>query len=443
MRQMRSPLVLAFALALSAAACIVEQDLGSHGALDGTGVSSGAGVGGGIGVGGGASVASSTVSGASSSSSSSSSSGATVCDGGVCREGQALATGEFHTCVIVVGGVKCWGYDGWGLLGDDSKTGSVADVYQPVDAKGLSGVTAISAGGDHTCALTSSGGVKCWGHNIYGYLGNGSLLEARVPGDVVGLASGAAAVSAAESWTCALTVGGGVRCWGFNTSNKLLSDDDSTVSAVPVDRAGLSSGVAAVAAGGHHGCAVLSTGGIVCWGNNDNGQLGDGTWTTSVMPTAVTGLSSGMSVVVAGAAHTCALTSSGGVKCWGQNAKGQLGNDSTADSRVPVDVIGLSSGVASISAGTAQTCVVTTGGGVKCWGENSHGKLGNGVPGNSRVPVDVVGLSSGAVAVSTAVEHTCALLASGGVMCWGYNYHYQLGNNTLASSAVPVAVMGL
>jgi alpha-tubulin suppressor-like RCC1 family protein len=442
---MRSPfaLTLAVAVALSAAACIVEQDLGSHGARDGTSESSGTGVGGGIGVGGGASVASSAVSGASSSSGSSAGSGATVCDGGVCREGQALAVGEYHTCVIVVGGVKCWGYDGWGLLGDGSKPGSVADVYQPVDAKGLSGVTAVSAGGDHTCALTTGGGVKCWGHNIYGYLGNGSLLEARVPGDVMGLASGAAAVSAAGRWTCALTVVGGVRCWGSNGSNALVIDDDSTINAVPVDRAGLSSGVVAVAAGGRHGCAVLSTGGIVCWGNNDNGQLGDGTWTKRVTPTAVTGLSSGVSAVAAGAAHTCALTTGGGVTCWGQNTKGQLGNGTTMDSSVPVDVMGLSAGVASISAGKAQTCVVTTGGGVKCWGENGNGKLGSGILGDSSVPVDVVGLSSGAVAVATNVEHTCALLASGGVMCWGDNYHYQLGNNTLAGSTVPVAVMGL
>lgn len=127
----------------------------------------------------------------------------------------------------------------------------------------------------------------------------------------------------------------------------------------------------------------------------------------------------------------------------GQNGKGQLGDSTTMNSPVPVDVVGLSSGVAMISAGKAQTCVVTTLGAVKCWGEYGDGKLGNNVSGNSSVPVDVVGLSSGAVAVSTAVEHTCALLSDGGVRCWGDNYHDQLGSGTLDSSPVPVAVMGL
>ena len=450
MREMRATLALALALVLSASACIVELDLGSHRAISGTGVGGGTGVGS-SGVGGGTGVGSSGVGGGigvgtfgvGSASSSSSGSGGVGCDSGVCNGAHAIATGEYHTCVIVNGGVKCWGYDAWGMLGEGAQPGSVADIYQPVDVKDLSGVTAVSANGDHTCALTSAGGVKCWGYNLFGYLGNGSLAESHVPTDVVGLTSGAVAVSTAESWTCAVIAGGKVRCWGANTSNKLLSDDGSSLSTVPVDRAGLSSGVSTVSAGGHHGCALLSTGGIMCWGNNDDGQLGNGSWTKSAVPKAVTGLSSGVIAVAAGASHTCALTSVGGVKCWGQNTKGQLGNGSTLDSPVPVDVVGLSSGVATISAGKAQTCAVTSLGAVECWGENSYGKLGNGVPGNSGVPVEVVGLSASAVDVSTAVEHTCALLSNGGVMCWGYNYHYQLGTDAKASSTVPVAVMGL
>lgn len=238
---------------------------------------------------------------------------------------QAIAAGADHTCVIVGGGVKCWGYDARGRLGEDAQPGSVANIYMPVDVKGLSGVVAISANGDHTCALTSAGGVKCWGYNLFGYLGDGSMTEAHVPVDVVGLTSGAAAVSTAESWTCALTTGGGVRCWGLNGAARLLVDDDSSLSTTPVDRTGLTSGVAAVSAGQHHGCAILSTGGIVCWGNNDAGQLGDGSWTKSAIPVAVTGLPSGMIAVAAGDSHTCALTSVGGVKCWGRMARASSG----------------------------------------------------------------------------------------------------------------------
>ncbi len=437
MRRLRAPLVLVFVL--STAACSVELDLGSRGAHGGTGAGGGAGL-----------AATSSAQASSGSSgvvgvSSSSGSGGTPCDGGVCGGvlASAIATSAYHTCVIVDSGVKCWGYDAWGLLGDDAKPGSFANIYLPVDVKGLSNVVALAAGVDHTCALTSAGGVACWGNNLYGYLGDGSLTEAHVPVDVVGLTSGATAVSAAETWTCAVAAGGAVQGWGYNGSAKLLVDDDSGLSKVPVDRAGLSTSAVAVAAGRHHGCALLSTGGITCWGNNANGQLGDGSWTPSPVPVAVTGLSSGVVAVSAGDSHTCALTAAGAVKCWGKNAKGQLGNNTTVDSPVPVDVVGLSAGAASISAGKAQTCVVTSGGGVRCWGENGSGKLGNNTFGDSFVPVDVVGLASSAVAVSTSVQHTCALLSSGKVMCWGDNYHYQLGTNATANSSVPVDVMGL
>ena len=437
MRGLRAPLVLV--LALPIAACVVELDLGSDGAHGGTGA------------GGGTSLAAMSSAQASSSSSgvggasSSSGSGGTACDGGVCGGGlaNAIATGEYHTCVIVDGGVKCWGYDAWGLLGEGANPGSFADLYVPVSVKGISNVVALAAGVDHTCSLTSAGGVACWGKNTYGYLGDGSLTEARVPVDVVGLMSGASAVSAAETWTCAVAAGGAARCWGSNGTAKLLSDDDSVLSKVPVDRAGLSTSAVTVAAGRHHGCALLSTGGVACWGNNINGQLGDGSWVNSPVPMAVMGLSSGVVAVSAGDSHTCALTAAGAVKCWGKNAKGQLGNNTTVDSPVPIDVVGLSAGAASISAGKAQTCVVTSSGGVKCWGENGSGKLGNKTFSDSFVPVDVVGLASSAVAVSTAVLHTCALLSSGKVMCWGDNYHYQLGTNATAKSSVPVSVMGL
>jgi alpha-tubulin suppressor-like RCC1 family protein len=147
-------------------------------------------------------------------------------------------------------------------------------------------------------------------------------------------------------------------------------------------------------------------------------------------------------MISAGVHHTCAVTSTGGVKCWGPNAKGQLGNNSTTNSPVPVDVTGLSSGVVAVAAGYYHTCAVTSTGGVKCWGYNAKGQLGNNSTTDSLVPVDVTGLSSGVVAVAAGDNHTCAVTSTGGVKCWGNNAYSQLGNNSTTYSPVPVDVMG-
>jgi pimeloyl-ACP methyl ester carboxylesterase len=155
----------------------------------------------------------------------------------------------------------------------------------------------------------------------------------------------------------------------------------------------LSSGVSAVSAGNYHTCALTQAGGVKCWGNNGFGQLGDGTTTDHTTPLDVVGLSSGVSVVSAGSNHTCALTQSGGVKCWGGNSDGQLGDGTTTARRTPVNVVGLSSGVSAVSASSSHTCAVTQSGGVKCWGYGDNGQLGYKV---LWLPVDVIGFQENA-----------------------------------------------
>jgi len=200
----------------------------------------------------------------------------------------------------------------------------------------------------------------------------------------------------------------------------------------PVNVNGLGSGVRAITAGRYQTCALLTTGGVKCWGSNSVGQLGNGTDGTTNSPVDVSGLTSGVTAISAGERHTCALLTSGGVKCWGSNLYGQLGNGLTtgySSNATPVDVTGLTSGVTAITTGGQNTCALLVTGGVKCWGLGTGGQLGFSEPRtNAATPVDVAGLTSGVTAIATGEAHSCALLNSGGIKCWGFDGYGQLGS---------------
>ncbi|MFH1436616.1 MAG: DUF4215 domain-containing protein, partial [Pseudomonadota bacterium] len=201
-------------------------------------------------------------------------------------------------------------------------------------------------------------------------------------------------------------------------------------------------GVTAVEAGTSHTCTVLGTGGVQCWGDNEHGQIGDGSTTDRTSPVDVSGLSSGVTAVSAGESHTCALLEAGGVQCWGNNEDGQLGDGTTTDRTSPVDVSGLSSGVIAVSAGgssgSSHTCALLDTGGVQCWGGNWAGMLGDGSRDDSSTPVHVSGLSSGVTAIAAGGSHACALLGTGGVKCWGSNMSGQIGDGSPHSRTRPV-----
>ena len=352
----------------------------------------------------------------------------------------------------------------------------------------LSGITQISAGGFHTCALTTSGGVKCWGNGAFGQLGNGATSDQSTPVDVCVTATAPGTctgtplrdvtqITGGYLHTCALTTTGGVKCWGYgfygqlgngDTSERLTPVDVCVTVVTPGTCNGTAlSGITQIAAGTFHTCALTGSRGVKCWGDGTFGQLGNGSASNQSTPVDVVATGEGpggaalsdVSQITAGNDHTCALTLSGGVKCWGYG--GGLGNGATSGTQsTPVDVVatgqGLGgaalSGITQIAAGQLHTCALTTSERVKCWGYNAHGELGSGVtPLAQSTPVDVVATGqsqngtalSGISQIAAGSFHTCAVTTSQGVKCWGDGGDGQLGNDATPNpQSTPVDVTG-
>jgi hypothetical protein len=338
-----------------------------------------------------------------------------------------ISAGSAHTCAVTPsGGAKCWGYNSYGQLGD----GTTVNKTTPVDVLGLTaGVASIDAGGSHTCALTTAGGAKCWGSNGNGQLGDNSTTQRKTPIDVLGLTAGVASIDAGSSHTCALTTAGGAKCWGYNGQGQ-LGDGSAIKRTSPGNVSGLTSGVTILAVGYAHACVVTTVGAVKCWGSN-----------YSLSPGSVAGLASGVASLAAGDGHTCAVTAAGGAKCWGANAYGQLGDNSTTNRWSPGDVAGLTSGVSRLTAGTRHTCALMVAGDVKCWGSNADGQLGDNSTITRYGPVPVTGLASGVRTISAGNAHTCAVTTSGGMKCWGNNAFGLLGDGTTAQRTAPVNVL--
>ena len=315
----------------------------------------------------------------------------------------------------------------------------------------LVGVESIASGAKHTCALMTDGSVKCWGLNDSGQLGNGTTENSAVPVDVAGLGDSVSKIAMGHHHGCAIMeTSGALKCWGFNDYGQLGFGDIGDRS-TPVDVTGLASGVISAAAGENHTCAVLTGGAVKCWGLNLDGQLGLGHNDHRYTPGSVDLSTDSAESVSAGQNHTCVKIVGGGIRCWGNNSHGQLGDGTTVNSNVPVAVeIDASEdpllGIETVACGGWHTCALTDTGGVKCWGYGHWGQLGIDIsPDDYRLyPVDVTGLSSGMNAVSCRNHHSCAIVeASGAVKCWGYNGLGQLGDGTPNNRTEPVSVDGL
>ena len=302
-------------------------------------------------------------------------------------------------------------------------------------------VTSIAAGTYHSCALNIQGGVSCWGYGGWGLLGNSSGASSSEPVTVTGLTSGITQLAIAQHHTCALTNQGAVKCWGAGWYGA-LGDGSGGEAYSPVNASLLSVKVKQITSGYQHTCALTTTGGVKCWGWNGYGQLGDGTFGSISTPKDVVGLTSGVVQISTNFGHTCAVMSNHTAKCWGLNDQGQLGDGTYTTQPIPVLVQGLNGNVKSISTGRYNTCIITTTNTVKCWGYNGWGQLGNGSWGNSISPLDVPGLTN-ISKVSVGEGQICSIDFNGALKCWGRNEQGQVGDGTTSSNPTPVTPDGM
>jgi alpha-tubulin suppressor-like RCC1 family protein len=344
-----------------------------------------------------------------------------------------------------------WGYNGSGQLGNGSTTLS----RTPVAVQGLSTVTALAGGGEHSLALLANGTMMGWGNNHEGQLGIGSTASSKVPVAISNFATlpGTTAIAAGKEFSLALLTNGTVLAWGANEEGQLGNGKTTKVTS-PAAVKGLS-GVKAIAAGGEFGLALLNNGTVMSWGAGGEGQLGNGRKNNSNVPVAVKGLS-GVKAIAAGGEFGLALLNSGKVMSWGANNASQLGVPAElknigegefeeieiVNSDEPLEVQSLS-GATAVAAGAEHGLALLGDGEVLAWGGNGSDQLGNGSTGGAgNMPTPVQGLG-GVSAIAAGAHHSLAILSGGTVLAWGYNPDGQLGNGSNLNSPVPVSVAGL
>jgi serine/threonine protein kinase/alpha-tubulin suppressor-like RCC1 family protein len=343
-----------------------------------------------------------------------------------------VVAGGAHSCGITQSGaVVCWGNNATGQLGD---AGAGTSASAPVIVNGASGFTTLVAGGDHTCGLSQGGSAVCWGLNTKGQLGNGRTAGPPAPSPVVGNHS-FVALTAGARHTCGLGGDGSAWCWGDNGSGQ-LGDGSTRGTNTPRQVTG---GVKfrTLAAGSDHTCGLATDGRVFCWGDGFSGQLGRGARESQSEPVPVDA-SVKFTALAAGGKHACAIAVGGRVYCWGANVAGEIGDGSKTERDRPVVVPGARAYTA-LSAGPEHTCALTDTGDTFCWGRNKDGQLGDGSKADRTAPVKVA-IDQPLQSVSAGGTHTCGLSRSQAVMCWGGNARGQLGDGTITGRPSPAPV---
>ena len=341
-----------------------------------------------------------------------------------------IALGASHTCALTTdGSVWCWGQNDQGQLGANK-----ADCPQssPAPVKDFQkNVVEIALGEAHTCARKLDRSVFCWGAKAHGECSGPSQPFSDGVIHVADLGTSAVGIAAGARHTCARKLNGFVDCWGDNYHGQLGAGAMTSNNPVPLELTALGTGVVEMAAGDSHTCARKGDGTVLCWGDNQYGQIGIGGLVSPQPPVQVTDLGTSAVEIATGESHTCARKADGTVWCWGRNISGQVGDGSTVSARpVPVQVTDLGTSAVEIAAGGSHGCARKADGTVWCWGANFFGQVGDGSTIPRKSPVQVTALGTSAVAIFAGFYNTCARKADGSVWCWGRNTFGQVGDGT-------------
>jgi alpha-tubulin suppressor-like RCC1 family protein len=332
-----------------------------------------------------------------------------------------ISAGQTDSCAVTTTGkVRCWGSNVVGQLG----RGQGPDSQTPTTAYHIpSGAASVAIGDAHGCAVVS-GLLGCWGANGSGQVGfdsTPSSLGVEEPGRVQNLQGKLLSVAVGTAHSCAV-VDGTAYCWGSNAHGELATSQNVYRSSTPLTVGQLGSGVVGIGAAGSRACAIVSGGGVTCWGSDNP-------------PTTISGISGATQIAVA-PFHACVLVG-GNVQCWGMNLSGELGNDSNGGN-TPTSPTGLPAGVTQITANGSHTCAVVNAQ-AWCWGANESGQLGRDTGLASGAPAQIAQLS-GVQALAAGGNHTCALFANNTLKCWGRNDEGELGDGTKSGGFTPVSV---
>ncbi len=322
----------------------------------------------------------------------------------------------------------CWGLLNYGQVG----VGVSTHLDTPVASGAINLWTSPTAGSLHACSLDVAHRLYCWGNNAYGELGLGTTASAFTATQV-GLATWIA-VAAGTNVTCGIQTGGALYCWGQNNVGQLGQNFTSGLPQTSPIQVGVATWIA-VSVGASDACGIQTGGTLYCWGSNATGEDGVGNVTSpqlfpveSAVPAPSTGTWASVAV---GGAHTCARSTTGLAYCWGDNSSGELGRGNVVTpATTPVNIAAPTGTWASVAVGGAHTCGVLSTGSLYCWGSNASGQLGQGTVGTN---ITSPGLVTGGTVWATAspgFQSTCALRIAGTVYCWGGNVYGQLGNAT-------------
>ena len=359
---------------------------------------------------------------------------------------KTVTAGNDFACGITTDGRgHCWGEQAFGDLGREGLAGSRV----PVPVSGKLEFSAVNSGlANSSCALTSQAQAYCWGFNNEGQIGDGTKDPTggrATPTQVVGGLQWIA-VSGGYSYSCGVASDSVAYCWGASAFGLGNSSASASLQPAPVEKV---TRFGSISVGYSHACGLGSGGTIYCWGDNAEGDLGNGEMQKPQQTPAQVANVSGFAAVDAGSGFTCAVTTAKEAYCWGQNQSGQLGNGANNSSALPVQAkAGGAEGFTAVSAGSSHACAVAVGGVAYCWGSNQHGELGNNGTAGSNLPVRVADpartlpreLPVAFASLSAGQFLSCGVTTAGRAYCWGKNDDGQLGTGGSVDSRRPIRV---